>query len=298
MPSASDRDAAPGERPRAPAAVGGDRVLLATRVVAIAILPFLVIAAFLLYVFPTRTGELFAWPIDPPLSAYLLASAYVGGIWYFVAVAAARQWHRIRHGFPAVVVFAAALLAATLLHLDRFSQNLSFFTWIVLYATTPFVIAALAGVQARQDPRVPDAAEPSVPRGPRWTVALIGVAALVFGAGLFVAPQLGVEHWAWTLTPLTARVTGAVLTLTGVVGVALLWDARWSAFRVLFQAQLLSLAAIAISLLARRDDLLWERPMTAMFVALIVVALVVYGAFTLWCETNRRRLRRAPFPRT
>ena len=30
-------------------------------------MPFLVVAAFLLFVFPSRTGELFAWPIKPPL---------------------------------------------------------------------------------------------------------------------------------------------------------------------------------------------------------------------------------------
>jgi hypothetical protein len=268
-----------------------DRVFTVTRVVAVVILPFLVIAAFLLYAFPTRTGELFAWPIDPPLSAYLLASAYVGGVWFFVRVAAGAAWHRVRHGFPAVVVFAGALLIATLLHLDRFSQNLSFSTWIALYATTPFVVAALAVVQARQDPRVPDADDRPIPRPARFAVAAIGLAALAFGVLLFTMPQLGVQNWAWTLTPLTARVTGAVLTLTGVVNVALLWDARWSAFRVLFQAQLLSLAGICVSLLLRRADLLWDRPLTAAFLCLIVVALVVYGAFTVWCEARSRRGR-------
>ena len=123
-------------------APGSDRVLIATRVVAVVIIPFLVVAAFLLFVFPERTGELFAWAIAPPLSAYMLGSAYVGGIWFFVGVAVTKRWHRVAPGFPAVVVFAGALLIATLLHLDRFSQNLSFYTWVVLYATTPFAVAA------------------------------------------------------------------------------------------------------------------------------------------------------------
>jgi hypothetical protein len=257
-------------------------------VVAVIILPFLAIAAVLLYGFPTRTGELFAWPIDPPLTAYVLASAYLGGIWFFLAVARQREWHRVRHGFPAVVVFAGALLIATLLHLDRFSQNVSFFTWITLYATTPFAVAALAVVQARQDPWTPDASGPPMPRPARLAVAVVGIAALACGAVLFLAPQVGVQFWAWTLTPLTARVTGAVLTLTGLVNVALLWDARWSAFRILFQAQLLSLAAIVASLLVGRDALRWDRPMTPAFVALIAAAILLYGAFTVWCERRAR----------
>jgi hypothetical protein len=273
-----------------------DRVLPFTRWVAIAIIPFLVIAAFLLFAFPTRTGELFAWPIDPPLSAFVLASAYVGGIWFFVGVARTKEWHRVRHGFPAVVVFSGALLVATLLHLDRFSQNLSFFAWITLYATTPFVVAALAIAQHRRDPRVPAPIDVDVPLVARSGLALIGGAALLVGAGMFVFPDAAADVWAWPLTPLTAQVTGSVLSLTGVVNVALLVDSRWTSFRILFGAQLISLAAIIVSVLARWGDLLWDRASTPAFLALIGAAVLCYGGFTLWCESRLRgatRQRRA-----
>ncbi|TDN90532.1 hypothetical protein [Microbacterium sp. BK668] len=266
-----------------------DRVLPITRWVALAIVPFLVVAAFLLFAFPQRTGELFAWAIAVPLSAFFLASAYVGGIWFFVGVVRARRWHSVKHGFPAVVVFAGALLLATLLHLDRFSQNLSFAVWMALYATTPFVVAALAVVQSPRDPRTPDSVDAAIPRRWRYVLAGIGAAALAFGAVVFVAPQFAMGFWAWPLTPLTAQVTGAVLTLTGVVNAGLLWDDRWSAFRTLFQAQLLSLVAISVSLVARRDDLLWERPMTFGLLVLVGGALVLYAVFTLRCEALSRR---------
>lgn len=266
-----------------------DRILLVTRAVAAVILPFLVIAAVLLYGFPRLTGELFAWPIDPPLSAYLLASAYLGGIWYFVRVVTARGWHTVRHGFPAVVVFAGALLVATLLHIDRFSQNLSFYVWLILYITTPVAIAILAVVQAKRDPTVPERNDVVVPRRARIALAVIGGAAFATGVVLFLDPELAVAIWAWKLSPLTAKVTGAVLSLTGVVNAALLWDARWSAFRILFQAQLLSLAAISVSLVVGGADLMWDRPMTPLFIGLIIAAIVTYGGFTLWCERASRR---------
>ena len=105
---------------------------------------------------------------------------------------------------------------------------------------------------------------------------------------MFLAPQAAAVFWAWELTPLTAQVMGAVLSLTGVVNAALLWDSRWSAFRILFQAQLLSLAAIALSLVAGRQDLLWDRPMTPIFIALVATAILAYGGFTLWCERQLR----------
>lgn len=280
--------AAEGEA-SAPGTTAVDEILPVTRWVAIAIVPFLVVAAILLFAFPERSGELFAWQIDVPLSAFLLASAYTGGIWFFMRVATARKWHHVRHGFPAVVVFAGALLVATLLHLDRFSMNVSFAAWMTLYATTPFIVAALAVAQRQSDLGTPDRPDVTVPGVPRFGLAAIGAAAFAVGAVLFFAPQIAIGVWAWPLTPLTAQVTGSVLTLTGLVNVALLWDTRWSAFRVLFQAQLLSLVAIALSLAVRREDLLWDRPLTPAFVGLIAAALVVYAGFAVWCERALRR---------
>jgi len=276
--------------------VARDRVFVATRIVAVAIVPFLMIAAVLLFAFPTRTGELFAWAIDPPLSAFMLGSAYVGGVWFFGRVAMAREWHSVKHGFPAVVVFAGALLVATLLHLDRFSANLSFVVWLILYATTPFAVAALAWAERREDPGArdrgaTDAERWRIPALVRWVLIVVGLAALGTGAVLFVAPDFAIAAWAWELTPLTSQVTGAVLSLTGVVNLGMVRDDRWSSFRILLQAQLISLAAIAISVGAAWGDLRWDRPATPFFLALVAAALVGYAAFTVWCELAPRRSR-------
>lgn len=268
-----------------------DRILRPTRVLAAVILPFLVIAAAILLVFPDRTGELFAWAITPPLSAALLASAYIGGVWFFVCVLRARAWHRVQHGFPAVAVFASALLIATLLHLDRFSANLSFWVWLVLYATTPFLVVAAAIAQRPRARRIPETGDVVVPPAIAYGLAGVGGVAFAFGALLFCAPEFAVTFWAWQLTPLTAQVTGAVLALTGVVNAALLGDRRWSAFQAVFGAQLVSLAAIAVTVVLHRDDLLWERPMTLVFILLVVGAILGYGGFFLWATRAWGRAR-------
>lgn len=266
---------------------GDDRTLPITRVVAIVLVPFLAVAAVILFAFPARTGELFAWPIEPPLSAAVLASAYVGGIWFFARVPRSR-WHEVRHGYPAVVVFAGALLVATLLHLDRFSANLSFAVWMALYATTPFVAAALAVIQRPRDPGIPRPVDIVLPRFVRAGLVTIGLASAATGAVLLIAPQAAIGVWAWTLTPLTAQVTGAVLTLPGVVGVGLVRDARWSAFRVLVQAQLVSLVAMAGSLVVHRDDLLADRWTTPLFAGLVGVAIAAYATLLLWGASRSR----------
>lgn len=270
---------------------GDDRLLAATRWTALVIVPFLIVAVVVLLAAPERSGELFAWPIAPPMSAYLLASAYLGGIAYFVGVWRERRWHRVRHGLPAVLVFAGALLVTTLLHLERFSQNLPFWVWLALYASTPVAVVVLLRLQRGADPMSPDAQDAVVPRAAAVVLAAIGLGALAVGGAALAAPAWVAELWAWQLTPLTARATGAVLTLTGVVNLAMLRDERWSAFRILFGAQLLSLAAIVVSLLVRRDDLLWDRPLTVPFLCLVAVAALAYGGVAAWCE---RRLRAAP----
>ena len=86
---------------------------------------------------------------------------------------------------------------------------------------------------------------------------------------------------------------GAVLSLPGVVAIGFVRDDRWSSFRILFQAQLISLFAIVCSLIAGRDALLWDRLATWAFLALIAVAVLGYAALTAAMELGIRRSRLA-----
>ena len=223
-----------------------------------------------------------------------LASAYLGGIVFFVNVLRPNLWHRVRHGFPAVLVFATLLSIATFLHWDRFHPgHISFIVWVTLYVVTPFLVLGVIILNRGQDPRVPDERDYALPLVVRVVLAVIGLCALVAGLFLFFSPQQTIDVWAWPLTPLTARVAGAVLTLPGMVNVWMLWDARWSAFRWVFQAQLASLVFIVAALGIRHDDLLWERPSTALFVGGMIFSLVAYAAFYVWCDARARALRAA-----
>ncbi|MGD8168773.1 hypothetical protein ACEXOS_021280 [Herbiconiux sp. P16] len=277
--------------PSAPPRARTDRILPYTRVVSVIIIPFLVVASVLLYVLPDRTDELFAWTIAPPLTAMLLGCAYLGGIWFFAACLRLRRWHAIGWGFPAVFVFASLLAIATFLHWDRFhSGHISFIVWVTLYVTTPVLVLVAFILNRPQDSGAPDARDYPVPRWLRGLLAVIGLLAAVIGVVLFVAPQLAIEIWAWELTPLTARVAGAILTLPGMVNVWLFVDARWSAFRSVVQAELISLVFIVAALLIRWNDLLWERPSAPLFFGGIVVSLLAYAAFYAYCEWRLRRV--------
>lgn len=270
-------------------AAGSDAVLPYTAGLSVFILPFLIAASLLLYILPANTEDLFAWTIAPPFTAMLLASAYIGGIWFFFHVVRLRRWHRFQYGFAAVVVFATLLGAATFLHWDRFHfGHISFVTWATLYVTTPFLTFAALIANRRADDSTPEGRDVTIPWPARILLAAIGILSLVCGLVMFVAPNLAIDVWAWEVTPLTARVVGAVLTLPGMVNLWLLRDGRWSSFRWMFQAQLISLVFITAALLFAWNQMEWSRPSAPLFVCGIVASFVVYAVFYAY---NERQLR-------
>jgi hypothetical protein len=274
---------------------GGAGMHALARWMGVLVLPFLMVAVVLLYLFPARTETLFAWTIAPPLTALFLACAYIGGIWFFVRVVRETRWQRVHRGFNAVLVFATLLGAATVVHWDRFHQGtVILVVWATLYATTPFLTAVVLGLHRGVDDGRPEERDYRLPGGVRAVLVLVGLAALAAGGALFLFPvQLG-PLWAWELTPLTARVVGAVLTLPGMVNLWMLRDARWSTFRQLFQAQIVSLAFILLALVLARDDL--TGPSAVPVVVGLCVSFVAYVTLYVTCERRRRAGYPAPPP--
>src|SRR5438105_3911670 len=55
-----------------------DSIRWGTRFLAAAIVPFLVVAFVILYFQAEETGRLFAWPISPSMTSFVLGCAYIG----------------------------------------------------------------------------------------------------------------------------------------------------------------------------------------------------------------------------
>ncbi|WP_426595559.1 hypothetical protein ACPPVS_08220 [Cellulomonas sp. McL0617] len=242
-----------------------DRVLRATRVVSIVIVPFLLLAWAVLYPWPSDTGRLFAWTIKAHLSAMVLGSAYLGGAYFFVRAAGASGWHTIKAGFPPVGLFATLMGVATLLHWETFVHgHVAFWLWVLLYFTTPFLIAWVWWRNRVHD--APAAADDlRLPGAAAAVIAGVGGLALVTGLFLFVAPATAVSIWPWPLTPLTARVMGAVFCL-GSAGLGAIREQRWSSARIPVQVALVMLVLLVVAGVRGRSSLDPARPLTWLFV--------------------------------
>src|SRR4051794_39876968 len=221
------------------------RILPEVRWTAMVVIVVLLLAVAVLYGLPDRTGELFAWKINPPMTAVFLGAGYAGGAYFFLRVVLASRWHTVANIYLPTTVFVWLMLAATLLHFDKFiKDSLAFNLWFVIYLITPIWVPFLWYRNRVSDPHILEQGDISVPPAVRVTLAAVGTAPLLSAVILFVLPQLGtsaLDIWPWKLTPVTARVLSAVIAFPAVTWLILSRDERWSAWRIPIQVQLVSL---------------------------------------------------------
>jgi hypothetical protein len=264
----------------------GDRILPETLWVSAIIVPFLVAAFIILYLFPDHTQELFAWGIQPRMSAMMLGAAYIGGAYFFVRVAAHARWHEVHVGFLPVTTFATLMGIATILHWDRFTHgSLSFYAWVGLYFTTPFIVFLLWLRNRAADPG-PMPHELHVPGFVRLVIGIVGGLTVLTSMFLFLQPSFMISIWPWQLTPLTARVMGALFALTGVGELCIALDARWSAMRIPLQSQMIGIVLIGLAMVFSWSNFHQANPLTWVFVASIVFLLIASPLVYVWMETR------------
>jgi hypothetical protein len=269
-----------------------DRVLGTTRALSLFIAPFLVVAFVILYLMPDRTDRLWAWTIAAHMTSMVLASAYAGGVYFFVVAARSRHWHEIGTGFLAVTAFASLLGVATIRHWDVFAHgHLSFWLWAGLYFTAPFLV--IGAWLANRRYAVPVTADDVLVRPvERVVIGAVGVLALATGVVMFLDPGPLSDRWPWPLTPLSARVMAAVLCLGGA-GVAAWWDPRWTTVRLMLQVETVMLVLILLAAVRAHDELIGDHALS--WPLLVGVLLVLAGTTYLWA-TYEHHPRARPSP--
>ena len=269
--------------------VQDDRILLQTRLVLIVVVPFLLLAFLILYIFPDLSGEHFAWAIKPHMTALFIGSGYLGGAYMFAFAIFGKRWHRIKAAFPPVTTFTVAMLLATFLHWDRFDINhFPFQIWLVLYAITPIIVPYLWFKNRVTDPGTPEPDDLTVPALAKWAFMASGVLGIAMSIFMFVSPQAMISIWPWALTPLTARILGGWFGLLGVGGLYASQDSRWSAWRMPMQSITFWGILILIGAFINPQDFtngLWNP-----FIIGTAVVVVLLLFFQVRMETQRKRM--------
>jgi hypothetical protein len=209
-----------------------------------------------LYLVPARAAADYAWSINPPVCAAFLGAGYLAGtVATALVVFGTGSWRSLRVLPLPLVVLSVALLAATLIHADRFRWDYPpTWIWVAVYASVPFVVGYLWLAQERAGIPVP-AAHPGLDgvRGASWALGAMGIAV---GALLFLLPAVGGDVWPWPLTPLLSRATGAWYLLIGTALVLCAHTLRRPHEAIIPYATLLAWSVLLLALaLLHGDDI-------------------------------------------
>jgi hypothetical protein len=252
-----------------------------------ALLVFL--AGLVLFVFPLRTGEWFAWTVNPPMTAVFLGAAYWSSAGLEVTGARSASWAVARLAVWPVFVFTTLTLGVTLLHLERFHLSsgsgplaqVATWAWLAIYAIVPVAMLVISWMQIRsRRPAPKTAGRPVLPLALRLLLAGIAGILLLYGVALLAAPVQAATWWPWPLSELTARAIGAWLVGLG-------WAAAQGQLsgdpRTVRPVALTSVAFVilqALALLRYGDALSWPSAPAIGFIT-VLLAIGVAGGWAL-----------------
>jgi hypothetical protein len=236
------------------------------------------------FILSTETERLFAWTINPPLTAAFLGANYFAA--FFLALFAARErvWAYAAISYAVSVVFTTGTMVATLLHLDKFNfDNVNGWLWTIVYVTVPPYLVLVGIGQLRLRGEDPPKSAP-IPGWLVWLVAAQAAIALVVGVLLFAAPSTADELWSWTLTPLTAR-TVAAWSLALAAGLAFTaWQRDWTRVRIATPTYV-AIPVLQFVAVARFSDTVdWSDVKLWAYLVFLgsVLALGLYGLLRSW----------------
>jgi hypothetical protein len=189
------------------------------------------ISGLQLFVFSESTDRFFAWTVQPPISAAFMGASYWASVFLVGVSAFQKRWVDARIAVPAVWLFTAITLVATLLHIDRFHLNSPQFitafvawVWLFVYLAVTIVLPFNFFRQVRASGDDPTRAD-TLPRALRMVLFAHAVLTIVLGAILFLSPLT--ISWVWKLTPLTSRTIGAWFIGVGVIAGHMAWENEW-----------------------------------------------------------------------
>jgi hypothetical protein len=241
-----------------------------------------------LYLLPGEADTRYAWSIKPPVNAAFIGAGFLAGtLATGLVLFAATRWRSLSVLPPALWVLATSLLAATIIHHDRFKFHYApTWLWVIVYAGVPIAVPVLVYLQYRDRDR-----EPTPPADPRLNVvrglsAVIGAALLIGAIVLFASPTGSLaRHWPWALTPLLARAVAAWYALFGTMLVSCAVGLRRRSEAVIAYATLAAWCLLLLALpLLHPDDVSggYFGGWLALMLVLLAVAALLLASSRPW----------------
>jgi hypothetical protein len=185
----------------------------------------------LLLVFPGSTSTFWAWQIKPDMSAVWLGAAYTFGALALTTMLRVGSWRAAVVPVIATWSFSIVMLAATLIHLDRFFLGtVNFYVWLAIYILLPVVLPLIWWLNRGQD-HGPQPGDMPVPARFSIVAGSVGIILSLASLLMILDPATAARFWPWQLTPLMSRVIGGWVVFASVGLVCLFFERRYIAYR-------------------------------------------------------------------
>jgi hypothetical protein len=245
---------------------------------------------------PQDTENSFAWPIQPTVMAAALGAFYLSSALIFVLPLFATRWQQVRVMVLPSAAFSTVMLAATVLHWDKFSVGtFPFLIWFASYVLPPPIFVGLYLWHQRDAAPVGVGVRtPIVP----WIRSLLGVNGAALSALaliVFAVPDLLISVAPWEFTPLTTRALCGWLLAVGLLQVSMAWEGDWFRARLATAMLIVLPIAVAVQLARYADQVDWGNVALWALIADLAVVAAVCGY--LWvAEAHRAVTPRAAVP--
>jgi hypothetical protein len=235
-----------------------------------------------LYFAATRADTDYAWAIKPAISGAFIGAGFLAGtLATGLVLWKATRWRSFSLLPPALWVLATSLLAATIIHHDRFKWHYGpTWVWALVYGFVPLAIPFLMLRQRRVAEPLPEADPGLLPL--RLISGVVGAGLLIGAVALYTAPVEVGEHWLWPLTPLLARATACWYALFGTLLVTHAIGQRRPFEGLIGYATLAAWSLLLLILPVVYDQASGGAPWYVLMLALL--ALGAYGVAKAWPE--------------
>jgi len=269
-----------------------DRLIRFTRYFFTPLVPFTAIFGPLLVLFPGATDVYWSWQIRPEMSAVWVGAGYTFGAMAITTMLVVGRWSASVVAVVGTWPFSIAMLAATLLHLDRFFLGtIQFYIWMLIYLALPLGLPVIFWLNRRRDPGV----QPTDMLLPRWLRTVLVVAGAVvglLGLLLFFSPGTAASFWPWQLTPLMSRVIAGWLIFLSTGAMCALFEQRYIAYRYFLPSAVLWFAILLVASLFHLNDFDSGRLTTPIYFVAVGAVILSLGLMFLYLERRYRAQER------
>lgn len=176
---------------------------------------FLALTFVIWLVFFPDTGDRFAWPVTPRLTALFIGGAFIFRLFLGYHLWREKYWYRLRWTVWGNAVFLGVIFVATFWHLAEMNwktniivAHLWLFAYILEPVLLPFVEPRGAEAEAPVPAEVSQGALLPISKQALFIVTLVGI---TIGALFFLSSEFlnGFQRWPWVLDEFNARIMAA-----------------------------------------------------------------------------------------